>query len=280
MATTQIRGLNINYEVIGDDGPWVTLITGGRRGYKEFIPLASKIAAEGFRVLLHDRRNTGASDMLIAADEVEEIVWADDLAILLDQLGASPAFIGGSSSGARTAMLFCIRHPERTRALLLLRVTGGAFAANRLPNMYYTQFIEAASSGGMEAIIATPEYQERIAENPANEAKLLAMDPADYITAQTRLRELFVAGGHLPVMGVLDEDLASIKVPTMIVPGNDNTHASESANAAHERIKGSRVHKLPVEDQDLPLIPFEEWAEHEPEITRVFADFMREVEAG
>ena len=46
-------------------------------------PLARKIAAEGFRVLLHDRRNTGASDMLLDDKEVEEIVWADELRELL-----------------------------------------------------------------------------------------------------------------------------------------------------------------------------------------------------
>lgn len=278
MATTNIRGLKINYEVIGDDGPWVTLITGGRRGYREFIPLAQKIAAEGFRVLLHDRRNTGASDILIASDEVEEVTWADDLAILLDQLGAKPAFIGGSSAGARTAMLFCIRHPEYTKALLLLRVTGGAFAAKRLPENYYGQFIRIAGEGGMEAIMATPEYQERIAENPDNEAKLRAMDAQDYIAAMTKLKELFEAGVHLPVMNLPDDQLATIKVPTLIIPGNDNTHASQSAQDCQARIAGSRIHKLPVEDEDRPLIPFEEWSVHEPEIARVFAGFMREVD--
>ncbi len=279
MATAQIRGLNINYEIIGDSGPLATLITGGRRGYREFIPLAQKIAAEGFRVLLHDRRNTGASDILIASEETEEVTWADDLAILLDQLGEKPAFIGGSSAGARTAMLFCIHHPEYTRALLLLRVTGGAFAANRLPENYYGQFIRIAKEGGMEAIMATPEYQERIAENAANEAKLRAMDVNDYIAHMEKLLELFLAGGHLPVMNITDEQLATIKVPAIIIPGNDNTHASKSAEDCRDRIAGSRIHKLPVEDEDRPLIPWEEWAVHEPEITKVFTDFMREVVA-
>ena len=72
MPIAQVHGLNINYEVIGDDGPWVTLITGGRRGYAEFVPLARKIAAEGYRVLMHDRRNTGASDISFDGKDVEE----------------------------------------------------------------------------------------------------------------------------------------------------------------------------------------------------------------
>jgi hypothetical protein len=48
MPMAIVRGLNINYEIVGDAGPWVALITGGRRGYQEFLPLAGKIAAEGF----------------------------------------------------------------------------------------------------------------------------------------------------------------------------------------------------------------------------------------
>ena len=119
MPVAQIRGLNINYEIVGDaddaSAPWVALITGGRRGYQEFLPLAGKIAAKGYRVLLHDRRNTGSSDIKLEAHEVEEATWADDLRELLDQLGAAPAFIGGSSSGARTAIMFGLRHLDATR---------------------------------------------------------------------------------------------------------------------------------------------------------------------
>jgi pimeloyl-ACP methyl ester carboxylesterase len=279
MAFATVRGLRIRYEVFGDDGPWVTMITGGRRGYDEFVPLAGKIANEGFRVLLHDRRNTGASDMLLAADDVEEKVWADDLKELLAQLGTDRAFIGGSSSGARTAILTCVRHPGIVRGLLLLRVTGGAFAANRLPENYYGQFIRAAEEGGMAAVCATEAYQERIEANPAGRDVLMNMDPAEFIRIMTRLRDLFVAGANLPVMGVTEEELGAIRAPTMIIPGNDNTHSSESGRAAHRLIPGSEIHPLPVTDQDVPLIPFDGWAEHEPEIVRTFADFMRRVMA-
>ena len=129
MATAKIHRLDISYEIIGEDGPAWALTTGGRRGHDEFLSLAAKITAHGFRVFLHDRRNTGASDILIEGEEVEEAVWANDLCELLSQHDALPAFIGGSSSGARTSILFALRHPETLRALILLRVTGGAFAA-------------------------------------------------------------------------------------------------------------------------------------------------------
>jgi len=134
MPTATIRGVNIHYQVIGDSGPWVALITGGRRGHQELLPIARKLAAQNYRVLLHDRRNTGASDVLIDGIDGEEEIWTDDLHELLKQQGALPAFVGGTSSGARTSMLFYLRHPEAVRGLLLMRVTGGAFAAGRLPD--------------------------------------------------------------------------------------------------------------------------------------------------
>ena len=275
MPNATVRGLNINYEVIGDDGPWVALITGGRRGYQEFIALANRLAGEGFRVLLHDRRNTGSSDIKLEAYEVEEATWADDLADLLGQLDAAPAFIGGSSSGARTAIMFGLRHPEATRALLLLRVTGGAFPAKRLPEMYYGQFITAAEEGGMEAVCATDMWKERIDANPVNRDKLMAMDPADFIAILSRWKGLFEAGAHHPVMGVTDEELNSLAMPTIVIPGNDNTHASASGKAAHERIPGSELFDLGLEDEDVPLIPYPDWAPHEPRIADALTDFMR-----
>jgi pimeloyl-ACP methyl ester carboxylesterase len=280
MPVAKVRGVNINYQVVGNHGPWVALITGGRRAYNEFLPLARKIAAGGFRVLLHDRRNTGASDILFESDEVEEATWADDLAVLLARHNAAPAFIGGSSAGARTAILFALRHPAAVHALLLLRVTGGAFATGRLPENYYDQYIRAAEQGGMAAVCATEQYAERIAANPANRDRLMSMDPKRYITVMRRWRELFVAGAHHPVMGVTEAELNSIKVPTIIIPGNDKTHASASGLAAHRLIPGSELHQLPITDQDVPLIPFPDWAPYEDEIARVFIDFMRRADEG
>lgn len=279
MPIAKVRGVDINYEVVGERGPWVTLITGGRRGYQEFVPLAGKIAAGGFRVLLHDRRNTGASEMLIDDAEVEEVVWADDLRELLAGLDGLPAFIGGASSGARTAILFCVRHPEACRGLLLLRVTGGPFAAKRLPENYYGQFIRIAREGGMAAVCETEAYRERIEANPANRDKLMAMDPERFIAVMSRLKEKFEAGAELPVMGVTDAELATIQAPSIIIPGNDQTHSSASGRIAHQRIAGSELHQLPIEDQEVPLIPFPDWAPYEDEIAGAFIDFMRRAEA-
>ena len=86
MPIIRINDLNLNYEIVGSEGPTVALITGGRRGYAEFKRLARLIAKKGYQVVLHDRRNTGASDVSIEGQEVEEAVWADDLFELLKKI--------------------------------------------------------------------------------------------------------------------------------------------------------------------------------------------------
>jgi pimeloyl-ACP methyl ester carboxylesterase len=279
MPIAKVRGVNLAYQIIGTHGPWVALTPGGRRSHREFLPLSRKIAAAGFRVFLHDRRNTGASDILIDGEEGEESLWIDDLYELLSQQNALPAFIGGSSAGARMSIRFYLRHKQAVRGLLLFRVTGGAFAAGRLPENYYGQFIRAAEQGGMAAVCATEQYQERIAANPANRARLMAMEPEHYIAVMSRWREQFSSGGHLPVMGVSETELRSIKIPAIVIPGNDNTHSSASGRAAARLIPGSQLHELPITDQDVPLIPFEEWAPYEDEIVREFVAFMQRADA-
>ena len=275
MATASIRGVNIHYEVVGIDGPWLVLITGGRRAYREFVPLAMKIAAEGFRVLLHDRRNTGASQIVIDGEQGEEEIWTDDIAALIDYLGIGPAFVGGASSGARTSMLTSLRHPESVRALILMRVTGGEFAAGRLPPMYYGQFIDAAREGGMAAVCATEQYRERIAAYPPNGPYLMALDPAHYISVMSNWLRIFESGPVAPVLGVREDQLRSIAVPTLVVPGNDKTHASASGEAAARLIPGAELFALPIEDQNAALIPFSDWAPHEPALALAFAAFMQ-----
>ncbi|MGE0873940.1 MAG: alpha/beta fold hydrolase [Burkholderiales bacterium] len=275
MPVADVRGVKINHEVFGQSGPWVALTTGGRRGYGEFTGIAQLIAAEGFRVVLHDRRNTGASDIVIDGDEGEEFIWADDLHVLLGQLGALPAFVGGASSGSRTSLLFYLRHPEAVRGLLLMQLTGGAFAAGRLPENYYGQYIRAAREGGMAAVCETEMYRERLAANPSSRARLMAMDPARFIAVMQRWVDVFMAGPKEPLLGVSAEQLRGIRVPTLIIPGNDLTHAAVNGRAAHALIPGSELFELPIEHQDVPLIMFSGWKEHDPLIARTLVGFMR-----
>lgn len=275
MPYQTIRSVQLFHEVYGDSGPWLSLNSGGRQRYLEMAPLARLIAAEGFRVLVHDRRNTGASDIVIGGDDSEEEIWADDLHALMQHHGATQAFYGGSSAGARLSMVMNRRHPEAVRGLLLMRITGGDFAAGRLPRIYYGQFIEAARAGGMAAVCETEAYRERLALNPASRDRLMAMDPQDYIAVMSRWLATMLEGPMKPVMGMPEAELRAYRLPVLVVPGNDKTHSSLNGRAAAALIPTSELSPLPLQDQDQDIIPFPDWTEHYPALAHKFADFMR-----
>lgn len=274
MAVVEINGARIYHETFGDRGPWLALNAGGRHRGQEMAPLARAIAERGFRTLVHDRRNTGASDIIIAGNDSEEDIWADDLVALLGHYGATRAFFGGSSAGARLSMTVLRRHHDFVQGLLLMRVTGGVFAAGRLPNSYYGQFIKAAHAGGMQAVCDTALYRERLALNPASRERLMAMDPRDYMATMGRWLANFTSGPVAPVMGVSNDELRGFDVPTLVVPGNDRTHSSVSGLQAAQLIPNAELFELPVQDQDLDLIPFPDWKEHYPALVERFVAFM------
>lgn len=279
MPIANVRGVAINYEVLGDQGSWIALSPGGRRALDGVKSLARRLADAGYRALIHDRRNCGASDVVIDGDESEYEIWADDLYELLSQFNALPAFIGGSSSGCRLSILFALRHPEAVRALLLWRVTGGPFAAQRLAENYYGQFIKAAKEGGMAAVCETEHFKERIESRPSNRDRLMAMDSERFIDVMLRWREYFIRGADLPVIGASEENLKSIMVPACIIPGNDKTHSRQIGRNANRLIPNSELHDLMTEDLDVDLGPIEDWYAREGEIAAIFVSFLRRARA-
>jgi pimeloyl-ACP methyl ester carboxylesterase len=238
-------------------------------------PLAQKLAEAGHRVLIFDRRNCGASDVVIDGDESEYEIWADDLHELLAQLGALPAIVGGSSSGCRTSLLFALRHPDAVRALLLWRVTGGRFACERLAQEYYGQYIAAAKAGGMAAVCEMEHWKERIEARPANRERLMSMEPDRFIAVMSHWREYFVRGAELPVIGATEAELKTIKVPACIIPGNDNTHGRATGENLGRILPKSEVHVLFPKHYDMDLSPREEWDEKAGEMAALFADFIK-----
>jgi pimeloyl-ACP methyl ester carboxylesterase len=275
MPIANIRGVNINYEILGDAGLWIALSPGGRRAMDQVKPLAAKVAAAGYRVLLHDRRNCGASDVVIDGTDTEFEIWADDLHELLTQLGAIPAVIGGGSSGCRLSITYALRHPESVRGLLLWKVTGGPYPACELAESYYGQYIRAARDGGMQAVCDMEHFRERIAENPANRERLLKMSVERFIAVMKNWEDRLLAGADLPVIGASEQDLRSITVPTLVFPGNDRIHRLEVGRQVQQMFPNSERHELFDRDEDVDTVPPEMWAARDDETAKVFVDFLR-----
>lgn len=282
MPEALLRGVCINYRTIGDSGPWIALTPGSRRAYAVLVDLSKAIAASGYRVLLHDRRNCGASDVAFDGSGSEHEVWADDLHALGKELGALPMYVGGSSAGARLAILYGIRHPDGLRGLLLWRVTGGQEAVDRLAENYYGQFITIAQRGGMQAVCESEHFSECIKARPSNRDRLLKTDAGQFVKVMTYWRDCFLQSAKLPIVGATEADLRAMKAPACLIAGNDVIHTPSTARKAASLISNSELHDDMVERRAENNLLEEwdrnEWRRAEPRMAAIFTAFLNRAE--
>ena len=278
MPDALIRGVTLRYAVFGDAGPWIALTPGSRRGHEELVPMAEALASRGNRVLLHDRRNCGASEVSIAGEGSENEIWADDLRELARLVGAGRMWVGGSSSGARLAILFALRHAAALEGLLLWRVTGGEHAAQKLAKRYYSDFAEAARAGGMAAVAETEHFLACIAARPANRDVLLGMDPQHFVAVMERWHDAFIRDANMPAIGATEEQLRAIAVPACIIAGNDIVHTPMTARRVAGLIPGAELHDdlVPKRTEDSLLVEWDraEWRAAEPRLIEHFATMV------
>jgi pimeloyl-ACP methyl ester carboxylesterase len=276
MPSLTIDDCTIDYELLGnEDGPPVVLTPGGRLG-REFVrPLAMQLADDA-HVLLWDRRNTGLSDVFIGGEGSEQEIWADDLAALLRHVGFEPAYVGGGSAGCRVSVLTAIRHPDVVKGLLLWSASGGAFGSTYLGYTYHVPYIVAARTGGMQAVIETPFFAERIEAKATNRDRLLALDAEEFIAVMKRWNEFFLYRPDTPMVGATEDELRAIEVPALIFEGNDDIHPAEPAEAMHRLMPNSQF-------ASSPWSATEWWRGPLPELyTRLavrMLEFVRETEA-
>ena len=139
--TLDVPGAHLHYEVRGT-GP-LLLVMGSPMNASAFAPVADALAADHTVVTL-DPRGISNSRLDDPAQESTPDLRADDVAAILDDLGAPDADVFGSSGGAVTGLALVTRHPARVRTL----VAHEPPLLDLLPDA-------AERHAGTEAIIAT-----------------------------------------------------------------------------------------------------------------------------
>src|SRR5207244_13388712 len=109
MPYANVHGVNLYYEEYGK-GPAVILTPGGRVDRNGLRPIAALLSPR-CRVILHDRRNCGRSDVIIGGELSEQHLWAEEVAGLLAALGAVPAYAAGGSAGSATSFGLALPAP-------------------------------------------------------------------------------------------------------------------------------------------------------------------------
>jgi class 3 adenylate cyclase/pimeloyl-ACP methyl ester carboxylesterase len=114
--------ISIAYQVYGD-GPVDLVIVPGfvshvdlhwqQRGFPEWMERLASFA----RVIVFDKRGTGASDRDVGDSTLEERM--DDIRAVLDAAGSTRAAVFGFSEGGALAILLAAAYPERVSELIL-----------------------------------------------------------------------------------------------------------------------------------------------------------------
>ncbi|WP_019926901.1 alpha/beta fold hydrolase [Nocardia sp. BMG111209] len=220
MPVIDVNGGQVVYEILGDTGQLIVLTPGGRFGkdYRGVRPLAERLVAGGHRVLLWDRPNCGASEVQFFGPS-ESHMRADTLHGLLTALELGPVVLAGGSGGARDSMLTAIRYPELVTKLVLWNIVGGIPGLFTLSWVYIMPTISALRAKGIEGLLTVPEWKQRIRDNPRNEARLLALDEAEFTRLTLRWLQAYVPTPGQTIPGLNDDLLVDIRVPTRIIRG-------------------------------------------------------------
>ena len=149
-----VPGGSIPYEVRGS-GPLLVLVGGPvtRAGYAD---LASALAAD-HTVVTYDPRGFGGSERLDEGDLTPRAL-ADDVAALLDALGAGPARLVGCSGGAVVALTLALARPDLVTGVLaheppLVRLLGDAALLPRVEEVR-AAFRSGGAGAGMASLAA------------------------------------------------------------------------------------------------------------------------------
>jgi pimeloyl-ACP methyl ester carboxylesterase len=117
VPTLRVNGVELYHERKGT-GPPLLFIMGATGDGGHFAEVAS-LLADTFTVIAYDRRGKGRSPRPAGWSATSAEEQADDAAALLAALGAQPAAVYGTSSGAVIALCLLLRRPGAVSAVLL-----------------------------------------------------------------------------------------------------------------------------------------------------------------
>jgi pimeloyl-ACP methyl ester carboxylesterase len=287
MARITVDGLELDYELFGDEGaPPLVLTPGGRypRDTAGVPELGRILADNGYRVLLWDRPGCGASDIAFTAPS-ESVMNAQALVGIVRELGLKDVTLVGGSAGSRISLMAAARMPDNVPKISIWWLSGGPVGLAGLAWFYCGDQIAAASKGGMEAVVQLPSWAEQIGKNPRIRETLLAQDPDQYIDRMQNWGKAFLYRDDTPMPGMTPEDFASLTMPIQIFRSgkSDMAHTRRTSEWVHELLPTSTMFEPPWGDQEwnyvstFPIDPanrrgrFERW----PLIAPMVLDFLK-----
>lgn len=245
------HGVKLAGEEAGEGQPIVLLH--GLTATRRYVVMGSRaLERAGHRVISYDARGHGHSGPAPSPDAYTYELLAEDLRVLLDELGIERVVLAGASMGAHTALRFALQLPDRVLALGLITPAFDPDAPST-PDAYvgWDKLADGLREGGVEGFVdayALDEIPERWRETVVKvlRQRLSAHDHplavADALQAVPRSRPF-----------ERWEQLAGIEAPTIVVASRDEADPSHPLAVAERYAAAISGAALVVEDAGPPI---------------------------
>jgi pimeloyl-ACP methyl ester carboxylesterase len=266
MAFADIDGISTRYDVQGS-GPALLMFSPG--GFDARIEKWTDLGVyariklldhlpQHFTCIAFDRRENGQS-----GGRVEKIGWDSyvrQAAGLLDHLGIDRAHLLGGCMGCCPVAAFAVAHPARTLSMVHYWPVGGA--NYRISgHQRFARHLAFAEENGLQAVVdlvrshdknfsADPRggpWGQTIRNSDDFATHYAELDKARYLLTVTAMYRGMIDRDTAP--GAEPEELMSLDIPSLIVPGSDGFHATSAARYLQECLKGSDYWDLPTDQQ-------------------------------
>lgn len=220
-----VNGLRLYYEIHGtstspDQVPLVLIHGGGSSIDVTWGKVIPFFAAKR-KVIAFDEQAHGKSD-----DRDKGVSFtqtADDAAALARHLGFEKVDVAGFSNGASSAMQFAIRHPENVRKLVFI----SSFSKKSGAQPGFFDFMKKATFENMPQ-----ELKDAFLKVNPDPAKLHNMYKRDVVRMQN-------------FIDTPDRDVAKIKIPTLLMAGQNDVVPISHLVDLSKKIKNSKILILP-----------------------------------
>ncbi len=227
MPLIKVRGIEHYYEWIGHGnyypGKPVMVFIHGWGGSARYWRSIAEILGDDFDCLLYDLRGFGRSNAPQTSVDLgyELETYADDLAILLDELNLDRVYVHAHSMGASIATLFINRYSQRVLQAILtcngiFEYDEKAFAAFHKFGGYVVKF---RYQWFLKVPFADRMFMARFLHRPIAKSERVAF-LEDFLLAdyEAAIGTIFTSVSQQAVE-VMPQEFAKITVPTLMISG-------------------------------------------------------------